>query len=216
MREKQTVIDAVHEAFRETPYPGDAFLIGSHDGCEPAEVIAPFVGLTDWSTVTVEVLDSHSEALSFLSEGGFRFFLPAYLIADLDAGLSTADPLFHLIHGFSDSVVRVPTTTRTFEKTIGKSALLNPRRYGATRSFDYARYRLSVFAREEAAAIVEFLEYRRDADTGGLEEAAISAALDAFWLDRSKHAPTQAMLQRYLAEEAAYLQHLQSHRSPRA
>lgn len=166
--------------------------------------------MTDWSQVSPQVLDSNSEALSFLSEGGFRFFLPAYLIADLDAGLSAADPLFHLIHGFSDSVVRVPTKTRILEKTIGRSALLNPRRYGAILFFDYGRYRLSVFAREEAAAIVEYLEYRRERDPGGLEAGAISASLDAFWLDRAKHAPTHEMLQRHLAEEADYLQHLQS------
>ena len=78
------------------------------------------------------------------------------------AQTAAADPVF-LIHGFSDSVVDVPTKARVFKKTTGKSALLNPRRYGAIRFSDYARYRLSVFAREEAAAIVEYSEYRRDA-----------------------------------------------------
>jgi hypothetical protein len=209
----QAVIEAIRVAFRETPYPGDAFLIGSHDGCEPAEVIAPFVGVADWSRMSADVLDSHSEALSFLSDGGFRFFLPAYLIADLEAKLATADPTFHLVHGFSDTAVRVPTPSRTFEKTIGKSALLNPRRYGAIRFVDYARYRLSVFAREEAAAIVEYLRSRRDRDPGGLDGPAITAALDAFWLDRVEHAPTQAMLRRHVEAEAAYVKHLQTDRA---
>ena len=46
--------------------------------------------------------------------------------------------------------------------------------------------------------------------TSGLGAADISAALDAFWLDRVTHASTHAMLQRYLAKEAAYLEKLQS------
>jgi hypothetical protein len=46
-------------------------------------------------------LDGHANALGYFSEAGFRFFLPAYLIADLHGQLNTADPLFHMTHGFS-------------------------------------------------------------------------------------------------------------------
>ena len=74
MRERQQVINLIREAFRETSHPGDAFLVGSREGCEPSEVIAPFIGAADWSQVGVKVLDASSEALSFFSEGGFRFF----------------------------------------------------------------------------------------------------------------------------------------------
>lgn len=47
------------------------------------------------------MLDAHYSALSFFSEAAFRFFFPAYLIADLRGELRTADPLFHLTGGFS-------------------------------------------------------------------------------------------------------------------
>ena len=47
------------------------------------------------------VLDAGYDALSFFSEGGFRYFLPANLIADLGKQLQTADPVFHLMNGFS-------------------------------------------------------------------------------------------------------------------
>lgn len=209
MRDTQELINLIREAFRETAHPGDAFLVGSREGCEPAEVIAPFLGVTDWSQVAAEVLDGHSEALSFFSEGGFRFFLPAFVIADLEGRLQTADPLFHLTGGFFDSVVKVPTQARVYEKTIGKSALLNPRRYGAMTFYDYARYRLSIFAREEAAAIVAYLEYRRDSDTDGIDTPAITAALEGFWRERSTRAPQASALHKHLDEEAAYLRDLQ-------
>lgn len=209
MRESQQVIDLIREAFRETSHPGDAFLVGSREGCEPSEVIAPFLGVADWSQVAAEVLDANSEALSFFSEGGFRFFLPAYLIADLEGQLQIADPLFHLTGGFSDAVVRLPTKARVYEKTIGKSALLNPRRYGAMTFYDYARYRLSIFTCEEAGAILAYLEYRRDSDSNGIDTFSITAALDGFWRKRTAMAPHTSALRKHLQDEAAYLRDLQ-------
>jgi hypothetical protein len=58
------------------------------------------------------VLDGHYEALSFLSEGGFRFFLPAYLVADVRDQLVTADPGFHLTHGSHSASVTTPDSAR--------------------------------------------------------------------------------------------------------
>lgn len=209
MRVKEAVIQVIREAFHETDHPGDAFLVGSREGCEPAEVIAPFLGVSDWAGVAVDVLDEYSEALSFFSEGGFRFFLPAYLVADLKDSLQEADPVFHLTNGFSDTVVKLPVGGHLFEKTVGKSALLNPKRYGAMAFFDYARYRLSIFTQEEARAIVAYLEYRRDSDSDRFDVPSISAALKAFWHERALHAPTSAMLRKHLDDETAYLQQFQ-------
>ena len=154
MPDKAYVISMIREGFRETDHPGDAFLQGSTEGCEPGESVAPFKGMAKWQDVDPAILDSHYTALSFFSEGGFRYFLPAFLIADLEDRLQTADPIFHLTHGFSDKVVRLPAGERTHEKTIGKSEFVNPRRYGAMTWQDHALCKLSVFTREEARAIV--------------------------------------------------------------
>jgi hypothetical protein len=154
MQDKQRVIEHIRQAFHDTERPGDAFLQGSHEGCEPGESVAPFIGVVDWSQLDPAILDASYNALSFFSEGGFRYFLPAYLIADLEDRLQTADPVFHLTNGFFDNVVNVPAGQRIYEKTIGKSAFVNPRRYGAMTWHDHARCRLSVFTREEAGAIV--------------------------------------------------------------
>jgi len=137
MREKQRVIEHIRQAFRETEHPGDAFLQGSHEGCEPGESVAPFIGITDWSQLNPTILDANYTVLSFLSEGGFRYFLPAYLIADLEERLQTAEPLFHLTNGFFDRVLKMPAGPRVYEKTIGKSAFVNPRRYGAMTWHDH-------------------------------------------------------------------------------
>jgi hypothetical protein len=205
MQDTQRVIEHIRQAFCATERPGDAFLQGSHEGCEPGESVAPFIGVADWSQLDPKVLDAGYTALSFFSEGGFRYFLPAYLIADLQDLLQTADPVFHLTNGFCDKVVEIPAGQRIYKKTIGKSAFVNPRRYGAMTWHDHARRQLSVFTREEAGAIVAYLEYKRDADPHGVNAEEINAALDSFWRDRAANGPTHQTIRQHLTEEAEYL-----------
>jgi len=205
MRDKEQVIELIQQAFRETEHPGDAFLQGSYEGCEPAEVTAPFKGVTHWTQVDSSILDPNYTALSFFSDGGFRHFLPAYLIADVNGQLQTADPVFHLTNGFYDRTVKLPAGSRTIDKSIGKSGFVNPRRYGAMTWHDYARSKLAVFTREEAGAIVAYLEWKRDSDTFRVDREEIDASLEGFWRPRAKEAPTQAALQHYVRAEAEYL-----------
>ena len=205
MSDREAVTSQIREAFADVEYPGDDFLQGSFEGCEPYEVVSPFRGRNDWRTVDAELLDAYSDALSFFSEGGFRFFLPAYLIADLRNQLQTADPVFHLTHGFSDGSVEVPGKTRTFVRRFGKSVLVNPRRYGAMTSYDAARYRLSVITKEEAQAIVAYLRYKRDTDPYAVDNDEIDAALNLYWLDRAANAPSGQSLEQHVKEEAHFV-----------
>jgi len=202
------VIDQIREAFADLDFPGDVFLQGSFEGTEPFDVIAPFKGLRDWKVVDDAVLDANPEALSFFSEAGFRFFLPAYLIADVKDKLQAADPLFHLTYGFYDSSVRLETTKGVLNKRFGRHSLLNPRRYGAIMSYDYARFRLSVFTREEARAIVAYLRYKRQWDTDGIHGKEIDAALESFWLDRAENAPERRMLTQHNREEEEFMRNI--------
>jgi hypothetical protein len=52
----------------------------------------------DWSAIPVADLDRCYSSLSFFDAEGMRFHLPAYLVADLEDSLQTADPLFHLVY----------------------------------------------------------------------------------------------------------------------
>lgn len=205
MSDTAAVIEKIRETFREVPYPGDAFLQGSFEGPEPYEEAEAFVGQDDWEAIDAEMLDAHGEALGFFSEAAFRFFLPAWLIADLRGELETASPLFHLTMGFHATSVEVPVAGRTFERGGGGTVLMNPRRYGAIRFVDYERYRLSVFTREEAGAIVAYLEVTAAADTHDIAGPAIEDALEGFWYERARNAPTAADLAEYLEREQEYL-----------
>lgn len=72
-------------------------------------------------------------------------------------------------------------------------------------SYDYARWRLSVFTREEATAIVAYLVFKRDSDPDLIDSEAIDAALDSFWLERARTAPQAASLEQHIAEQQEYL-----------
>ena len=205
MDDKKAVIEQIYEAFGNNDYPGDGYLQGSFEGCEPYEEIEPFKGRQDWQNIDSELLDTHSGALNFFSEAGLRFFLPAYLIADLHDELQTADPVFVLVHGFSDLAVNHQLKERVFVRRTGKTTFVNPKRYGAMTFYDYACWRLSIFTREEAQAIVAFLRYRRDSDPYGLDKKQIEAALNLFWLERTKNAPSATSLRQHLIEEEEYL-----------
>ena len=207
MISKEAVINQIRVAFGGNEYPGDNFLCGSIDGSEAYEETSAFKGKTEWGTLDSGMLDTHSSALSFFSEGAFRFFLPAYLIADLRGEFLNAEPLFHLTE-FSVTSIEVPIQSRVFTRKAGGSTLMNPRRYGAMTSADYARYRLSVFTREEASAIVTYLNYTRETDTYGMNTPQIVEALNVFWLDRAEHAPSEESLKLHLREESEFMAHL--------
>lgn len=205
MGAKEEVISTIRGAFGGNEYPGDAYLQGSNEGCEPAEEVGPFQGKMDWQAIEASFLDGHASALSFFSEAGLRFFLPAYLVADLEGGLKTADPVILLTMGFSDAEVNLAIGNRKFLVRSGKSELINPRRYGAATFYDYARHRLSIFTREEAQAIVAYLEYRRDFAPHSPDKKQIDAALEGYWRERAKIAPTAVTLRRYLKEKSEML-----------
>ncbi len=216
MNDKQTVIEKIRAAFQGLEFPGDNFLQGSFEGEEPFDEVTPFRGHEDWAAVETSLLDAHASALSFFSEAGFRFFLPAYLIADLKEELYTADPVFHLTHGFFDFTVKIPAGGRMFDIKSGKSTLINPRRYGAATINDYARYRLSIFTREEAGAIVAYLEYKRNHNPDSFDQPRIDAALESFWRERAHTAPSADILRQHLADEKEYLEAIRSEASGNA
>jgi hypothetical protein len=127
------------------------------------------------------------------------------LIADVREELQTAEPLFVLVHGFRDVWIKHQTKTHVFVRKTGKTAFINPQRYGGMTFYDYACYRLSVFTREEARAIVMYLRYKREADPYHVQAEEIEAALREYWLERAQSAPAAENLKQHLQEEADYL-----------
>lgn len=204
MRSADEVIKIVHGAFDPADHPGDRWVQGSFEGCEPYEEAEAFKGLHDWRTLEPAFLDQHYTALSFFSEGGFRYYIPAYIVADIREQLQTADPIFHLTHGFVDFDATMELAGERFVRSSGRSQLINPLRYGAMTFLDHARQRLSVFCREEAAAILAYLELALATPAHEYSHDAIRRAMSDFWQARALEAPDRANLQRHIAEERRF------------
>jgi hypothetical protein len=166
--------DQISAAFATVPPPPVWSLANSREGAEPLLVERDFRDKTDWRVLSPEFLDSapdgYASALSFFSDEALRFYLPAYLIADLRDQLDRADVLFHLTHGLDDET---------------RSKLVNPLRYGNRTWFDAISHRLSIFDAAQAAAIVRYLEHKIDVTELELERRSARQALDNYWLRRT-------------------------------
>lgn len=159
------------EAFCDVEYPGDWCLKGSCEGDEPYLLEAEFKGKTDWQSLDAIFLDQspdgYASALSFFSDEAFRFYLPAYLIADLNNTLKSADPTFHLCFGLDD---------------IHGSQAINPRRYGDRTWLVEKQHKFAMFSPSQAAAIVAYLKYKATQDE--FQRPMIEQALQNYWLQR--------------------------------
>jgi hypothetical protein len=162
----------IFKAFAAVEFPGDWCLINSHEGNEPFLLEQEFKGKDNWRSLDASFIDQapggFGTALSFFSDEAFHFYLPAYLLADLDGRLKQADPVFHLTHGLD---------------RVSRHEKINPRRYGERTWFEYARYKFAIFNGQERAAIAGYLKYKRDSETlAELEKVRIDDALGNYWL----------------------------------
>lgn len=165
----------ISEAFSRGVYPGDWCLVNSREGTEPGLLEEEFKGKVDWRTLDPSFIDRAPDgfgtALSFFSDEAFRFYLPAYLLADLDGKLEQANVVFALTHGLDNA---------------SREERINPRRYGERTWFEHARHKFAMFNVEEVKAIVSYLQYKLGTDAiTHYEKGHIDEALRNYWAARA-------------------------------
>lgn len=153
-RKAQRIAELVRRAFARTPPPDPTDMVDSFLSDEPLEYGVQFRG-RDWRKLPASMLDS--TALCFFSTAAFRYFLPAFLIADLSDSSSGADPVFILTN-------RLPPPPEPGDRVDARG---------------YSENRFSTFDRGERAAIVAYLEH--EAKAGTLLRQEIAAALENYW-----------------------------------
>lgn len=172
MSDPNAVKFEIRGAFANVEFPGDWCLRGSNDGEEPYLLEREFKDKSDWRSLDPAFIDrapdGYGSALSFFSDEAFRFYLPAYLIADIDGQLERHDPVFHLTHGLTDD---------------RRGDRVNPRRYGERTWFDEKGHKFAVFDRAQVRAIVSYLKFKRE--TAGVKCDAIDQALANYWSRRA-------------------------------
>jgi hypothetical protein len=190
------LLEQIDEAFAETPYPGDADICHPRKGDdEVAEYALEFRGAR-WQSLNPVFLSSHYAALSFFTPRAFRYFLPAYLFAELMAPQldvpSNANPAWALSHGFSkqdadlaqtlsiDTTKWVEALREQFPAMDVPDDFFEP---VAQPEIDWearSRQRFAGFNRRERQAIVAYLRYTLTNDE--YSAATIEAALEKYWL----------------------------------
>lgn len=166
----------IESAFASTKYPGDSCLTDSKMGDEPRLLVKEFSGKNDWRVLSASFLDQapdgYGSALSFFTKESFRFYLPAYLIHDLDQKLNRSDPVFHLIHGFTNK---------------SKDGLVNPQRYGTWTWFEFKSEKCAVFDEKQVWAIMAYLITRMNEPyMMDYQKIEIEEAIENYW--RKRHA----------------------------
>lgn len=78
----------------------------------------------DWSAIPFADLDRYYSSLSFFDADGMRFHLPAYLVADLECRLQTADVLFHLIYTAHGAASQFDTLSSAQREAVREFLLL--------------------------------------------------------------------------------------------
>jgi hypothetical protein len=194
----------IRSAFAATPYPGDNELIGDYQitqDNEPAEYAMELRGVK-WQLAHPQLLARCALALAFLTDAGYRYFLPAFLLANLLADYedrSNADPVSDLTHGFYDersdefNSTDIDTGFESYLDELGlydheKQALLDREKQALLeqsqepvektdwRAYSIDRFRL--FNREERMAIIHYLEFSA---TDEYDAPRIKQALEEYW-----------------------------------
>ena len=170
---QQDLQSTIVSAFADVEYPGDGALSLGHRGVEPALVAQEFRGKDDWRALSSEFIDEapggYASALEFLSDRALRFYLPAYLLADLENRLLRQDPVHVLTHGLTDAEI---------------DTSVNPHLYGAETWRQAQQSRFAAFNRRQCEAIVAYLRLRQQRYQGLSEAAYITEALRNYWLGR--------------------------------
>ena len=78
----------------------------------------------DWSAISVADLDRCYSSLSFFDPDGMRFHLPAYVVADLEGCLRTADVLFDLVYLADGAPSRFDALSRAQRDAVREFLLL--------------------------------------------------------------------------------------------
>jgi hypothetical protein len=165
----QELIVQIKTAFENLKYPGDHDLTDSTYGEEPEALKRAFRGKTNWQTLDSDFLDQAPEgwstALSFFSGRAFQFYLPAYLIADLQGQLPSLSLEFYLIYGL---------TTDTEPEKIADF-------WGGGTTSKRAIDRYNHLNLEQAQAVVAYLQWTLE----NFKDANVTQALQAYWLPRT-------------------------------
>lgn len=168
MVDTEELIERIERAFDAVPHPGDAHLTDSEYGDEPEALERTFAGERDWRQLDAAFLDRASSrcgGLAFFSDPAFRYYLPAYLIADLRGLLTEVEPTVRLCASVTPQSEDVRVAERWGGGTLGERA----------------RASFGQLSPEQRACIVDYLWWKLENDAL-VDPLTVEDALEHYWL----------------------------------
>ncbi|RHX84296.1 DUF6714 family protein [Leptospira stimsonii] len=162
------LIEQIESAFQQTLHPGDENLVAHPSDPESQLVAQHFAGKRDWRSLTSVFLNEPRGTLSFFSDMAFRFYLPAFMIADVQGTLEWDDPSVRLcwFHTGSSGEQRIAK--------VWGGGTIKQRAEDCHRHFDS----------RQVSAIVAYLWWKLA--TSKDEDLCVTEALENYWLKREE------------------------------
>ena len=178
------VIAKIKGAFPAKRPPGLALIEpewSRFPGDEYEDVENTFRDLDDWTAIDVSVLvrSEHMEIRAFMSDAALRFYIPAYMVADLQGKMTFTDPSFSLIIGFDDQASERRHELAT--QLHAKWGMAPPKKFTFG---DLARRRWTQLDSIQVEAVVAYLEWIIERD-GPLVAEDVAEALATYWHPRA-------------------------------
>lgn len=85
MMRRDELRSMIVHAFADVRYPGDDHIVADPDHCPECEDVAAAFRGRHWKELTPALIFERKDALPLLRPEAFRYFLPAYLLACVDA-----------------------------------------------------------------------------------------------------------------------------------
>lgn len=156
---RRLLINVIQKAFTDTPYPGDdniGYSTTDFDGIRHTEVLRG----KHWKEISLEIIQPIDLSLYFVTDDAFVFYLPAFLLASLEAD---ADSVYdHVMF-----VLTLPSDTSSYAPLF--------------------RRIVAILSMAQKEAIRSYLEYRSYETTeydkiwGESSENDAQQALDSYW-----------------------------------
>lgn len=170
-QESKEVIAEIYSAFSNLVFPGIDRIVTPGSREENIAMRRDFIEMTDWRTVSTSFLDSAPDgmasALSFFSPLGFQFYIPAYMVADLNGHLALVDPAFFLcVHVMQ---LRTPDGVKvlnTFDSTFPQEAIDRIRSFDSRQCSAISSYCLKMAAVKGDLCLIECSRFWRTQSSG--------------------------------------------------
>jgi hypothetical protein len=159
------LIEKITAAFAELPFPGNDNLVGPSYGEETMLVKEHFSNHSSRENLTPAFIDFDG-ALSFFSNEAFRYYISAFMIADIHEKLDFNNPVIRLCW---------PVTPQSENQKIAEV-------HGGGTIGERAKVCFELFTEEQVQAIVAYLNWKLEKDE---DDLLIKQALENYWLKRA-------------------------------